>query len=463
MGGVNLDATRVSFSHVQEPIDYRGVIEGFYGAPWSHAERLRLLAELGRLRMNRYVYAPKDDPWHRERWREPYPEAEAAGLAELAATGHAAGVEVVYALHPALDMVHSDDADHAALGRKVRQLHALGIRRFALLFDDIPEGLAHPRDATRWGTGPEAAGRAHGATCARFEAEVLVPLGLGGTLLMVPTDYAGSDASPYRDGLSSTLGADTGVFWTGDDIVVGAVTADQARRAARAFGGRPLVLWDNFPVNEFDRSRAFLGPLLGRDPGLPRAGLAGIVANPMVEFEPSRFAIHTVAAWALDPAGYNPGVAAEAALQAVAGPDAEALRPLVAAASSWPPSAQQYPELATAVDASFADGGRETATLTALLAGLEGLESLDSSTPLRAALRPWAEAGPQTVAVIRASLAHARGEAADPAGAWEETRTAGHGLARDVARAAAQRALGRELPDCVHPEGDPAAQVAAGD
>ncbi|MGN6502607.1 MAG: beta-N-acetylglucosaminidase domain-containing protein, partial [Pseudolysinimonas sp.] len=285
-----------------------------------------MLSFIGGLGMNLYVYAPKDDPFHRARWREPYP-ADAAGLLrELATAAAGAGVEFVYALHPGLDLDPASDSDHAALGRKTRELHAQGVRRFALLFDDIPLDDA------------EALGRAHGETCARYEAEVLAPLGIGDTLLMVPTDYAGSGATAYRDGLSATLPPTTGVFWTGDDIVVGAVTAEQARGAKAAFGGRPLLLWDNFPVNDFDRSRAFLGPLLGRDPELDDV-LAGIVANPLVEYEPSRFALHTVAEWARDPRGYDASAAAERALVAVAGTDAAVLRPLVAAASSWPPSA----------------------------------------------------------------------------------------------------------------------------
>jgi hyaluronoglucosaminidase len=443
----------------------RGVIEGFYGAPWTHAERLRLVEELGRLRMNRYVYAPKDDPYHRRRWRESYPEAEAAQLAELVTAARTAGVELVYALHPGLDMVHSDDTEHAALGRKARELHALGIRRFALLFDDIDEGLPDARDRERFGEGVAGAGRAHGESCTRFEAEVLWPLGLGGQLLMVPTDYAGSDANPYREGLSATLAERIGVFWTGDDIVVGAVTEDQTRRASAAFGGHPLVLWDNFPVNDFDRSRAFLGPLLGREAGLGRAGLDGIVANPMVEFEPSRFAIHTVAAWAWNPDAYDASTAAEAALHAVAGPDAEVLRPLVTAASSWPPSAPQHPELAAEVEAAFAEGGVVGSRLMAILAQLDALAGLEESTPLRVALRPWADAAPATTAVIRAALAYARGEGDADAveAAWETARTARHGLAREVARAAAERALGHALPDRTRPVGEPAAAEAAGD
>ncbi|QNO37716.1 beta-N-acetylglucosaminidase domain-containing protein [Protaetiibacter sp. SSC-01] len=450
---------------MSSPFTERGVIEGFYGEPWTHEERLRLVAELGRLGMNRYVYAPKDDPYHRKRWRESYPEPEGARLAELVAASHAAGVELVYALHPGLDMVHTDDADHAALARKARELHALGIRRFALLFDDIDEGLPDARDRERYGEGVAGAGRAHGASCSRFEAEVLAPLGIGGRLLMVPTHYAGSDPTPYRDGLVETLAEGIGVFWTGDDIVVGEVTEDHVRRAIASFGGHPLVLWDNFPVNDFDRSRAFLGPLLGRAAGLARAGLAGIVANPMVEFEPSRFALHTVAAWAADPDAYEPSAAAEAALHAVAGADAEVLRPLVAAASSWPPSAPQHPALAAEVDAAFADGGRLGERLEAMLAELGALAGLEPSTPLRAALRPWADAAPATAHVVRAALGHVRGEVPADAveAAWEAARTARYGLARDVARGAAERALGRALPDRVRPEGDPAAAAAAGD
>jgi hypothetical protein len=164
----------------------RGVIEGFYGDPWTHDERLRLLADLGAWGMNRYVYAPKDDARHRARWREPYPDDEAARLGELAAAARAAGVEFTYALHPGLDIVHSEERDHAAIATKLRALHALGIRRFALLFDDIEYGLSEPRDVAAWGSGAAGSGRAHGATCARVEAEVLAPLRLGGTLLMVP-------------------------------------------------------------------------------------------------------------------------------------------------------------------------------------------------------------------------------------------------------------------------------------
>ena len=45
-------------------LKYRGVVEGFYGEPWSHEARLSLIDFYGRFKMNYYVYGPKDDPYH---------------------------------------------------------------------------------------------------------------------------------------------------------------------------------------------------------------------------------------------------------------------------------------------------------------------------------------------------------------------------------------------------------------
>lgn len=39
-------------------LKYRGVVEGFYGNPWSHETRLSILDFMGRHKMNSYVYGP---------------------------------------------------------------------------------------------------------------------------------------------------------------------------------------------------------------------------------------------------------------------------------------------------------------------------------------------------------------------------------------------------------------------
>ncbi|HEY4397239.1 MAG TPA: beta-N-acetylglucosaminidase domain-containing protein, partial [Acidimicrobiia bacterium] len=49
------------------PVPLRGVIEGFYGRPWSLTDRLEMIEFLAERGMNAYVYAPKSDPKHRDR------------------------------------------------------------------------------------------------------------------------------------------------------------------------------------------------------------------------------------------------------------------------------------------------------------------------------------------------------------------------------------------------------------
>ena len=378
----------------------RGVVEGFYGAPWSHAERLGLLDFCAQVGLDTYLYAPKDDPFHRERWREPYPDSDLAELSELAHAADGTGVRLVVALHPALDMRFADDSEHGALAAKATQLWDAGVRSYALLFDDVPQQLSDPEDVARFGDGAEGAGAAHGTTCARFVTDVLLPRGVSEPLLACPTDYAGTASSPYRDAWARTTPHDVLTCWTGRDVVVGSVTRAEADAAAASYRRR-VVLWDNFPVNDFDPSRLFLGPLTGRAADLG-AGLAGLIANGMVQAAPSRLAFATVADWLRDPATYRPDASAHAALTRVAGDGADDLAPLVRVCRSWPPSADRDPELTAACDAAL-DGDRvAAATVVARLTALERCSRhAHEPAELVTALAPWLASA---VALARAGL-----------------------------------------------------------
>src|SRR4051795_798725 len=181
---------------------WRGVVEGFYGEPWSHDDRLTWFERGGAIGLDHYLYAPKDDPWHRDRWREPYPESRLAELSTLNVAAAERGVRFVYAISPGLSMRYDDDAEHDALAAKCRQLLDAGIRSFALLFDDVPM------------EDPEALGRSHGEVAARFQRSFLRPAGIDEPVLLCPTDYAGLQRTPYRVGLAETLPMDARVMWT---------------------------------------------------------------------------------------------------------------------------------------------------------------------------------------------------------------------------------------------------------
>jgi hypothetical protein len=403
----------------------RGVIEGFYGEPWTHEQRLQLMQLSEGLKLNTYVYAPKDDPYHRMDWRTPYPADELARLAHLVAAASAHGVDFVYALHPAMSMRFSDDTEHALLHAKAAQLHSIGIGTIALLFDDVPAELTDARDVGMFGSGGRGLGLAHGLTCARFEREFMVARGITQPLLMVPMDYAGDDPSPYRTALAETLPATARVWWTGHDVVVGTIDRDDIDRAGAAFE-RELVLWDNFPVNDFDRTRAFLGPLHGRTTHVGDSALRGITVNPMVEFEPSAFGIASAADWAWNTPAFDEQRSAEAALRFVGSADAAALAPLVAALSSWPPSAPQYPRLAGLLQAALR--GEPHDGLAALLDGMAAAGSVR-----RAGLQPWIDAGSSMAAAASAALGllHGSGDAATVRALFDEASTHFAGVARD--------------------------------
>ena len=119
---------------------YRGSIEGFYGTPWSHADRLDHLDYLGAHKMNTYEYAPKDDPYHRERWRDPYPPDKLAQLGELITRARANHVEFTFALSPGLSICYTSEADLDALLAKFEAVYDLGGRSFNVPFDDINYG-----------------------------------------------------------------------------------------------------------------------------------------------------------------------------------------------------------------------------------------------------------------------------------------------------------------------------------
>src|SRR5690554_4362761 len=134
----------------------RGVIEGFYGQPWTHAQRLSLMDFLAGHGYNLYVYAPKDDPYHRERWREPYPPSQLNELRELAARARSVGVAFCFAVSPGLSLRYADDTELNRLWAKLEPLVQAGVTHVGLFIDDIPPHLVHPEDQARFPSLAEA-------------------------------------------------------------------------------------------------------------------------------------------------------------------------------------------------------------------------------------------------------------------------------------------------------------------
>ena len=294
----------------------RGLIEGFYGRPWSRRDRLDLLQYCAERGMNAYVYAPKDDPKHRSQWREEYSSPELDHFRDVERHCRELGMAFGFALSPGLDIDWSSTSDRARLLDKLRAARDLGIGWLLVAFDDLP--------------GRKSGGSAQADLVAWLHQE----LAAGGSdtrLSLVPTEYAGITSSAYLSDLAQGLPADVDVAWTGRWVVSPTITAADAKARAAALGGRPPLLWDNYPVNDNHMSRSlFLGPYVGRDPALVTA-CAGVLCNPMPQAHASKVALGTAAAFFGRGERYRPQGAWRRVIREVAGDKAAVLEVLAEA------------------------------------------------------------------------------------------------------------------------------------
>jgi hyaluronoglucosaminidase len=302
----------------------RGLIEGFYGPPWTHEERLDMIRFCGAEGLNTWVHAPKDDPYHRTQWRDPYPDEQLAELRELVDHGRAHGVDFAYSIAPGLDIEYTSDAELEALLAKCEQVKGIGASSVQLLWDDIEHELTHAADLERYGAAERPSGAAQRELTNAFRESFPQDT----PLVVCPMGYAGTGDSPYRRCFSNGLHPEIVVYWTGPEVVSIGISRESLNLCVTRFTGHTLMLWDNYPVNDFEPERLFLGPLVGRDPRLAEGQCAGYIANAMLQAVPSKLALATVGDWTRDPHGYDPIASYERALRTYGAEVLEALRRL---------------------------------------------------------------------------------------------------------------------------------------
>lgn len=293
----------------------RGYIEGFYGTPWTAEQRKQVLLHCAKRRMNTVYYAPKDDPYHREKWRELYPQAQLQQLKDLADTAKAYYMDFYWCVAPGLSMQYSDPLAFESLCEKTRQLYAIGIRHFGLLLDDIDEELSFAADRECYGETVNAhidlAEKYHTFLCA-LDAQC--------RLTVCPTLYHGEGDEYYIAKLGQNISPLISVFWTGREICSKELTSLQAIRFAQNVRRKPLY-WDNYPVNDCSMfNEMHLSPLINRDPDLWKYS-EGIIANCMEYAAASCIPLATVADYLWDSEHYDPQKSWEDAVACAVGAD----------------------------------------------------------------------------------------------------------------------------------------------
>ncbi len=251
-----------------------GIIEGFYGKPWTWGSRKETVSFLAPYGYRFYLYAPKADPFLRRRWQESHPAEIADSIAAFAQHCRATGVRFGVGISPYELFKNFDAAARDALARKLAFFDEAGAEDLAILFDDM---------------------RGDVPDLARLQVEIVdwaVDRTKATRVIVCPSYYSddpildrvfGARPDLYLEDIGRDLGEDIEIFWTGEEVISRQYSSGHLERVAEQLGRQPFI-WDNYPVNDGQRMSQYLHlrGFTGRD-----AGMAGLIAghgiNPMLQ------------------------------------------------------------------------------------------------------------------------------------------------------------------------------------
>lgn len=294
-----------------------GVIEGFYGEPWSWGERADYAGFLKKQGFSFYIYAPKADAYLRKKWREPFPKVLEEKLAKLAGQCHSAGIEFGVGFSPYEIYLNPFDLEtKKLLQARLDVFNRLGVNKLGILMDDMKGDLP---------------------TLAERQVEIVNWMATRSSakqLIFCPTYYSldpvleklfGKMPEGYLGKLGKELDKKVSVFWTGEEVCSKAYTPEHLKETSEKFGRKPF-LWDNYPVNDGPRMCKFLHlrPVTGRPVEMGN-WLAAHAVNPMNQAALSKIVLLTLKASYEKGAAYDPAKAFKKAADMVTCRDMAAL------------------------------------------------------------------------------------------------------------------------------------------
>ena len=266
---------RINISKTTIPL--RGIVEGFYGKPWNYNIRVDMIKFCGEYKLNSYIYAPKDDPYHRDKWREPYPDDKITELKNLVDIAIKNNVHFIFAVSPGLNLNYEGEKgeeDFQYMLNKLDSMYNIGIRDFAIFFDDLIE---------------EQSGSNQANFLNKLQNSLINKYLDMNYLITVPTYYTrkyminiNGEIEKYTHEFSSILNKNIIVLYTGENYVCDGISERSFQEIKKIYG-KNLGIWWNYPVNDYIRhnSTRFIKLALGPIEKLPRIKVGSIFFNPM--------------------------------------------------------------------------------------------------------------------------------------------------------------------------------------
>ncbi len=297
-------------------VQNRGIIEGYYGVPYTALVTKDLFRFMAQYKMNTYMYGAKSDPYHSHLWSEPYPthitpEQERIGyltqdmMREITSEAHKAKVNFVWAIHPG--KAFADPADVTVLDRimgKFESMYQLGVRQFGVFVDDV--GV--PSDPAIMRLCADRLTDLQRRIDARWNTPGAAPADTVKPLHYVPQLYAYGwvdleQARTFYESLRS-VPAKVNIYITGKNVW--SVPNNHDLALVRQWMGREVSWWWNYPCNDQDPTKLFVMDTYTnfRDEthiisteSLERQlqGTNTVIINPMQQGELSKVALFSVA------------------------------------------------------------------------------------------------------------------------------------------------------------------------
>lgn len=319
----------------------RGVIEGYYGVPYSAEVTMDLFRFMARYKLNTYMYGAKSDPYHSRYWSEPYPETitaeqerigylSQAMLRDITRTAHECKVNFIWAIHPGKAFMDKDDIDvNLRIMNKLESMYKLGVRQFGVFVDDV--GV--PYDAATQKLGADRLTDLQNRIDAKWNTNAASPQDIVKPLHYVPQLYAFAwtsreNARRFFESLSP-VPSKVSIYITGANVW--SVPNNVDLHVVKDFLGRPAAWWWNYPCNDTDVTKIFpmdmytnfrdeshIENLARLKDGLDTRTL---IINPMQQGEISKISLFSVADYAWNNAAFDNERSWEAALPAIAGKD----------------------------------------------------------------------------------------------------------------------------------------------
>lgn len=293
---------------------YRGLVEGFYGMPFTVDQILSMLDFFKLYKLNTFIYGPKADPYHAGSWYEDYPttltdEERKKGLltqqdfVTITTKAKECNVNFVWAIHPGLHGgmgFNSPSEMNPGIEKimdKFDRMYQLGVRGFGVFIDDMT--FVPSSEMTAYLPAQvQAKLKAKYNTATATSDQKVSPL------FFVPTAYS----------IAHTVGSlidlydvdpDIVVAFTGSDVWSN-ITDSNCKTMKQVINRNPLFWWNNNCNDNYD-DRLYMNHMNYRytAQNAPMTALGGVVFNTMQEASASKVFLFGGADYCWNTASFN--------------------------------------------------------------------------------------------------------------------------------------------------------------